>query len=142
MKSPIDKRYSTYSTSIIFHLLHNNEDYNKLWIENYPDTEPQATNFFNNENCGCRPVLLHKYKKFRFDIDLFTVDFLNKNPDVINFDEFCESVGRQDLRGTMFSVKKSESSFKDFFANLQTKNSSFSYFNTLVLEDKILVTFF
>jgi hypothetical protein len=138
----IDPRYNTYATSIIFHLLHNNEEYNKLWIEKYPDIEPQATNYFKDVNCGCAPVLLQKYRKFRFDIDFLTVDFINKNPDSINLDDFCQNLGRQELRGTMFSVNKTEADFKNFVASLHKKNASFTFFNTLELEDKILVTFF
>ena len=138
----IDPRYNTYATSIIFHLLHNNEEYNKLWIEKYPDTKPQASNYFKDINCGCAPVLLQKYRKFRFDIDFITVQFLLKFPDALNFDEFCKNSGKQELRGTMFAIEKKESSFKDFIANLHTRNASFTFFNTLELDDKILVTFF
>ena len=59
MKNIIDHRYSTYSIPIIFYLLHNNEDYKNKWVERFPENENQANNFFKNENCGCRPVLLH-----------------------------------------------------------------------------------
>jgi hypothetical protein len=138
----IDDRYSTYSISIILHLLHNNEEYNKLWISHFPQTESQASNFFKDENCGCRPVLLQTYKKLRFKADLFTVKFLIDNPSVINFDEFIQNVGGQDLRGSMFSIKKTESDFKDFMSIIQQKKAAFTYFNTVALEDKILITFF
>lgn len=117
----IDDRYSTYSISIILYLLHNNEDYNKLWISHFPQTENQASNFFKDENCGCRPVLLQTYKKLRFKADLFTVQFLIDNPSAINFDEFTKEIGGQDLRGSMFSVNKTESDFKDFMSIIQQK---------------------
>jgi hypothetical protein len=138
----IDDRYSTYSISIILYLLHNNEDYNKLWISHFPQTENQASNFFKDENCGCRPVLLQTYKKLRFKADLFTVQFLIDNPSAINFDEFTKEIGGQDLRGSMFSVNKTESDFKDFMSIIQQKKAAFTYFNTVALDDKILITFF
>ena len=52
MKTDISIEYSTHSISIVLHLLHNNEDYNKLWIKKFPKTKAQASNFFKNENCG------------------------------------------------------------------------------------------
>lgn len=142
MNSKIDPRYSTFSVSIIFHLLHNNEEYKNIWVENYPHISNQAENFFKNENCGCRPVLLQNYRKFRFDIDLLTVNFLNDNPDVLDFDEFCNSVGSQDIRGAAFSVNNNQNDFKDFLATIQQKNYSFNYFSTQTFDDKILVSFF
>jgi len=49
MKTDISIQYSTHSISIVLHLLHNNEDYNKLWIKKFPKTKAQASNFFKNE---------------------------------------------------------------------------------------------
>jgi len=142
MNLKIDKRYSTYSISIVLYLLHNNKSYNDLWVSNYPDTEMQAINYFKDVNCGCRPVLLQKYTKQRFDIDVMTVDFINSNPECLDFNSFCESNGGQDLRGNIFSVQNKESDFKDFMSTLKEKNARFNSFNTLVIEDKILITFF
>ena len=142
MNLEIDKKYSTFSISIIFHLLHNCEDYKNLWIEKYPELSSQVNNFFKNTNCGCRPVLLQNYKKLRFDIDVFTVDFINNNPDIIDVDEFCKKTGSQDLRGTMFSIDNNIASYKDFMASLQQKNASFNNFNAFIIDDKIVVTFF
>lgn len=142
MNLDIDPRYNTYSLSIVLHLLHNNLDYNKLWISKYPQTESQASNFFKNSECGCRPVLVRNYKKFRFSIDCMTVDFINQNPSVLDFDNFCKTVGGQDLRGTIFSVENTESAYKDFVATLLEKKSLFSYYNTVSIGDRILITFF
>ena len=142
MNLKIDPKYNTYSTSIIFHLLHNNEDYKNLWIKSYPEISQQAENFFKNENCGCRPVLLQNYKRFKFDIDVLTVNFINENPSSIDIDEFCKTKGSQDLRGTMFSINNNVGSYKDFLAALQQKNASFNNFNAITIDDKIVVTFF
>jgi len=142
MSLSINPKYNTYSISIVFHLLHNNEDYKNLWVSKFPDTEHQADNFFKDENCGCRPVLLQKYKKFRFEADLMTVEFINENPDVIDIDDFCTQVGGQELRGTMFSIPNTESDYKDFLAALQQKNAQFNHFNVLQMGEKIIVTFF
>lgn len=137
-----DSRYNTYSIPAIFHLLHHSEDYSKLWISKFPDTQVQAENFFKNENCGCRPVLLQKYYKHRVDVDLFTVYFIHENPNCVNFDDLCKNVGGQDLRGTIFSVNNSIGDFKDFLSSLQQKKASFNHFNTVTIGDKILVNFF
>jgi len=142
MNLTIDPRYNTYAISIVFYLLHNNEDYKNIWIENFPETEHQANNFFKDENCGCRPVLLQKYKKFRFDADVITVKFLNENPEALDFDDFCTNIGGQELRGTMFSVPNTEGDYKDFLASLQQKKAIFSHFNVLQMGEKILITFF
>lgn len=142
MEYTIDNRYSTYSTSIIFYLLHNNEDYKNLWVDKFPETENQANNFFKNVNCGCRPVLLNLYKKLRFEVDLLTVNFIKENPTCIDFDKFCKEVGGQNLRGSVFSIPKTESDFKDFMAALQEKKADFNAFNTVEFEDKILISFF
>ena len=142
MNLEIDKRYSTYSISIVLYLLHNSQNYNDLWVSRYPDTEMQAKNYYKDINCGCQSVLLQKYTKLRFDIDVMTVHFINKNPECIEFDSFCETHGGQDLRGNMFSIKNKESDFKNFMSTLKEKNARFNSFNTLTLEDKTLITFF
>lgn len=142
MNLEIDPRYSTYSTSIVLHLLHNNEEYSKLWISKFPKTESQASNFFKNENCGCRPVLLSTYKKHRFQIDVFTVDFINSNKKAIDLEKFFEENGGQDLAGHVFAIPEGEGHYKDFLAAIQQKKGRFSYFNTIQIDGKILVTFF
>lgn len=142
MNLTIDSKYSTFSISIVFYLLHNNEKYNLLWQENFPDLSNQAKNFFENQNCGCRPPLLQNYLKNRFSVDVFTVNFINENPESIDITSFCEKIGEQNLRGTMFVIENSVSSFKDFMASLQQKRASFSNFNAINIEDKIVVTFF
>lgn len=142
MKLEIDSRYSTYSLSIVLHLIHNNEDYKNMWCEKYPDTSSFANNFFKNENCGCRPHLVNTYKKDRFNADLMTVNFINENPDSINLEEFFSSNGGQELQGHVFAIPATEGHYKDFLAAVQQKNGIFSYFTTLSIEDKILITFF
>lgn len=141
MNLEIDPKYSTYSTSVVLHLLHNNEAYNKLWIEKFPDTKSQASNFFKNENCGCRPVLLSTYKKNRFHVDLFTVDFINKNKKTFKLKEVLDK-GGQDLAGHVFAIPEGEAHYKDFLSAIQQKNGRFNYFNTLQMDGKILITFF
>lgn len=138
----IDPRYSTYSTSIILHLIHNNENYKNLWVDNFPDVAQPANNYFKNVNCGCRPALVSLYKKLRYEVDFITVNFIKENPKCLDFDDFCKNKGKQDLRGAIFSIRKREADFKDFMASLQEKNAEFSAFNTLELEDKFLITFF
>lgn len=142
LKLDIDPRYSTYSISIILHLIHNNEEYKDLWCKTYPNTEPFANNFFKNENCGCRPNLVNQYKRDRFNADLMTVNFINTHEDVIDMDKFCEEVGGQNLDGFVFAIPATEGHYKDFLASLQQKNAKFSHFNTLQLNDKIILTFF
>ena len=119
LKLDIDSRYSTYSLSIVLHLIHNNEEFKNLWIEKYPSTESYANNFFKNENCGCRPSLVTMYKRDRFNAD-----------------------GSQNLDGFVFAIPATEGHYKDFLASLQQKNAKFSHFNTLQLNDKIILTFF
>lgn len=139
MKTDISIQYSTHSISIVLHLLHNNEDYNKLWIEKFPKTKAQASNFFKNENCGCRPVLLSTYKKNRFHVDLFTVNFINENS--IDLKPIYED-GGQDLAGHVFAIPEGEAHYKDFLSAIQQKKGRFNYFNTLQIDGKILITFF
>lgn len=142
MNLEIDKRYSTYSLSIILHLLRKSEDYKNLWCEKYPKTEGFANNFFKNENCGCRPHLVTQYKKDRFNADIMTVNFLNENPEVLDLPEFFESTGGQELAGHVFAIPAQEGHYKDFLAALHQKNAIFSHFNTIQLNDKIILTFF
>lgn len=142
MNLDIDPRYSTFSTSIVLYLLHNSKEYNDLWISKYPDTTHQAENYFKDENCGCRPVLLRKYAKLRFDIDAMTVNFINSNPNLLNFNEFCDNIGFQDLHGVMFSVPNNPGDYKDFLSSLKQKNVRFNGFNTTSFDNEILITFF
>tara|TARA_B100000497_G_C7309058_1_gene208356 strand:- start:108 stop:536 length:429 start_codon:yes stop_codon:yes gene_type:complete len=142
MKLQIDKRYSTYSLSIVLHLIHNNEEYKNLWCESYPESESYANNFFKNENCGCRPRLVEAYNLDRFNADIMTVNFINENPEAINLEEFFKSSGGQELKGHVFAIPSTEGHFKDFLSSVQQKNGIFSHFNTLTIEDKILITFF
>lgn len=142
MKLDIDSRYSTFSLSIVLHLLHNNEEYSKLWISKYPNTENQAKNFFKNENCGCRPALVFQYKKDRFSADLLTVNFINENEGSLNFDEFCKEKGGQELKGHVFAIPAEEHHYKDFLASLEQRRGIYDHFSTLKLNDKILITFF
>lgn len=142
MEFTIDKRYSTFSTSIVFYLLHNNEDYNNLWIENLPELENQCKNFFKDEKCGCRPPLMQNYLKFKFEIDRFTVDFLNRKEVDFDFDDFCSNHGSQNLRGTVFSVDNTIAAYKDLMASVQQKNASFNFFTSIIIEDKIVISFF
>jgi len=140
MNLNIDQRYSTYSASIVFYLLHHNQEYSNIWKDKYPQFVNQLDNYFKDINCGCRPPLIQFYRKNRFEIDVFTVDFIN-NQNLIDFDSFCEKFGGQNLRGAMFSIPNNESSYKDFLASLQVKNASFNNFQTLQFDDKILITF-
>ena len=142
MKLDIDSRYSTFSLSIVLYLLHNNEDYNKLWISKYPTTEGQAKNFFKNENCGCRPALVFQYKKDRFPADLFTVNFINENKGSLDFDKFCKEKGGQELKGHVFAIPAEEHHYKDFLASLEQRRGIYDHFSTLKINDKILITFF
>lgn len=142
MNLTIDSRYSTFSISIIFYLLHNNKNYNLLWQEKFPELSNQANNFFENENCGCRPPLFQNYLKNRFSIDVFTVNFINENPQSIDLEVFFQEIGEQNLRGAMFVIDASINSFQDFMVSLQQKKASFSNFNAINIDDKIVVTFF
>lgn len=137
-----DSRYNTYSLSVVLYLLHNSEEYSKIWLDKYQTISDPISNFFKNEECGCRPVLIQNYHRYRFDIDFFTVKFINDNPEVVNFDKLCSEVGGQDLRGTIFSINNTVSDFKDFLSSVQQKKASFNYFNTVTIQDKILISFF
>lgn len=142
MNLEITKDYSTYSTSIVLHLLHNSEDYNNIWKEKYPELSNQLNNFFKNENCGCRPPILQNYIKNRFHIDVFTVDFINSNDSKFDIENFIKEKGSQNLRGAMFVLDNNISSYQDFLASLQQKKASFNNFNAINIGDKIVVTFF
>lgn len=142
MNLDIDPKYNTYSVSIVLFLLNNNESYNKLWKEKYPDTETAASNFFNDPNCGCKPVLLSQYRKDKFNADIMTVSFINENPDCINFEEFYEKYASRDIAGHIFSIPEGEGNYKDFIATLQEKRYIFKFFNTIKIDGRILFTFF
>lgn len=142
MNLEIDQRYSTFSLSIVLHLLHTNEDYSKLWVSKYPSTEGPAKNFLKDENCGCRPSLVFQYKKDRFFADIMTVNFLNENPDTLDFDSFCKEKGGQELKGHVFAIPAEEHHYKDFLASLEQRRGIYDHFSTLKMDDKILITFF
>lgn len=142
MNLNIDERYSTYSKSIVFYLLHNDEKYSELWKSKYPQFENQLNNFFKDVNCGCRPPLLQHYNKHRFEVDVLTVNYINENKPEFNFDNFCSEYGGQDLRGAMFAIPATKSDYKDFLSSLQVKKANFSNFNSLKLGEEILITFF
>lgn len=138
----IDPKYSTYSLAIVLHLIHNNEEYKNLWCEKYPQTSSFANNFFKDENCGCRPGLVSQYKRDRFNADVMTVNFINTHEGCIDLDKFFNGEGSQDLEGFVFAIPATEGHYKDFLASLQQKNAKFSHFNTIQLNDKIILTFF
>jgi len=142
MNLNINPKYNTYSLSIILHLLHHSEDYNDIWVSNYPSISSQLKNFFNDENCGCKSIIVQNYYKFRFEVDLFTVKFLNDNPKVLDLENFCEQLGRQDLRGTIFSIKNSLAEYKEFLSTLHQKRAYFNNFNSIVIDNNIVFSFF
>ena len=142
MNFNIDKKYNKYSLSIILYLIHNNEKYNKLWIKCYPQTETAATNFFKDQNCGCKPVLVSEYKNDRFCADMMTVNFINENEDCIDLDSFCENEAERDIAGHIFSIPEGEGHYKDFIATLQEKRFKFKFFNSIKIDGRILITFF
>ena len=142
MKYEIDLQYNQYSEAIILHLIRSSEEYLNLFISQHPDLEPQLSNFHENENCGCRPVILMRYKKVRFQIDLMTVKFINDNPDVINLTDFCSNLGHRNLAGSIFSIPDTEADFKDFLSGIKAKGDTYNGLNTLHLDNRILVTFF
>ena len=91
-----------------------------------------ASNFFNDPNCGCKPVLLSQYRKDKFNADIMTVSFINENPDCINFEEFYEKYASRDIAGHIFSIPEGEGNYKDFIATLQEKRYIFKFFNTII----------
>lgn len=142
MNLNIDPKYNRYSISIILYLLHSNKDYSKLWIEKYPETETAALNFFENTECGCKPTIVSQYSQDRFNADVMTVSFINDNPDCIDLEKFCEKNGSKDVVGHVFSVPLGEGHYKDFIATVREKRFIFNYFNTTIINDRILITFF
>ena len=141
MNVNISSEYSAFSVGIVLHLIRNNDEYRKMWIEKYPQTEQFVNNFHKNENCGCRPSIIRQYKKDRFNADVMTVDFIN-SIDSFDVDEYVKSNPAQDLDGAVFAIPNTEAHYKDFLAALQQKNARFTYFNTLQIDDKIILTFF
>lgn len=142
MNLKVDQRYNTFSIKIVLHLIHNSKQYNDLWVKNYPDTETAASNFFNDSNCGCKPVLLSQYKKDKFNADVMTVNFINENPESINLEEIFKDDTERDLHGHIFSIPEGEGHFKDFISTIQEKRYSFKFFNTTKMDNKIFFTFF
>tara|TARA_B100002019_G_scaffold293175_1_gene319160 strand:- start:20379 stop:20804 length:426 start_codon:yes stop_codon:yes gene_type:complete len=141
MNLSIDKRYSSLSLGILLHLIHNNEDFKNKWIEKYPNTKQYAENFFKDENCGCRPRIIQQYKADRFDADIFIVNYINENEGVIDWNEM-ESKAERDISGHVFSIPATESHYQDFLSSLHQKNATYEHFTSLVLKDKIILTFF
>ncbi len=141
MNLSISKEYSSLSLGIFLHLMHNNEKFNKLWIKTYPDQKPFADNFFKDENCGCRPRLIHKYKRERFHADLLIVNFINENEGCVDMKEMTTKADR-DITGHVFSIPVSESHFQDFLASLHQKNAFYNHFTTTTIKDKLVLTFF
>ena len=141
MNLSIDSRYSLLSLGIFLHLMHNDETFKNAWVEKYPESEDYANNFFKNENCGCRPRLIQTYKRNRFDADLFIVNYINENEGCVDFNEL-EQKAERDVTGHVFSIPAAEGHYQDFLASLHQKNAYYSHFNTMVLGDKIILTFF
>jgi len=142
MNLEITEKYNNYSTSVFLYLLHNNKEFNSKFIDAYPDLEGPASNFFNDENCGCKPRLVVRYKKSRFQLDLMIVQFINENPDCINLDSFFESEGFKDISGATFAVNNTEADYRDFLATIGSKNIKHNGFSSVPINDKILVSFF
>lgn len=137
----IDKRYNKNSLYVVLYLIHNNEDYKNLWVETFPDQKGFANNYHKNENCGCKPRIVSKYKEERFAADYLTVEFLTKNPEAINFDD-VEKEASPDVTGNVFSVPATESHYQDFLASLQQKNAMFNFFVPTRIGDKLIISFF
>ena len=141
MNLSIDKRYSSISLGVFLHLMHNNEKFKDLWIKTYPQQEPFANNFFKDENCGCRPRLIAKYKAERFHADLLIVNFINENEGCIDLKEM-DSKADRDVTGHVFSIPATESHYQDFLASLHQKNAHYRHFTTTLIKDKLIITFF
>lgn len=141
MNLEIDKRYSTLSLGIFLDLMHNNEKFNKIWIEKYPEQRPYSENFFKDENCGCRPRLIAKYKAQRFEADKLIVNFINENEGCIDFNEI-DGKAERDITGHVFSIPATEAHYQDFLASLHQKNAFYSHFSAVTIKDKMILTFF
>ena len=142
MNLEIDQHYSKYSESIVLYLIHNNEGYKDLWVSEYPETKDQANNYFKDVNCGCSPVLLHQYKVSRFHIDVMTVNFINSHPDSIDLKDFYEKNPPRYVAGHVFSIPVGEGHYKEFVSSLQANRFIYNHFTTLVVDDRVLITFF
>ena len=121
--------------------MHNSEDFNNKWIEKYPDNKPYAKNFFKDENCGCRPKLIQQYKRDRFNADIMIVDFINENEGVIDFNAMDQDAER-DISGHVFSIPATEGHYQDFLASLHQKNAHYKHFTSIIIKDKLVLTFF
>jgi len=143
MKLDTHPDYSKYSLSIVLHLIQTNEEYKKLWIKTFPKTEAPANNFSKNENCGCRPSLVAQYKQQRFEADLMTVNFINSDPNIsLKINDFIKNKASRDLAGHVFAIPATEGHYKDFLASIEQQNSTYKYFDTLHIGEKIIITFF
>jgi hypothetical protein len=142
MNIEISKKYSTHSTALFLELLHNNKDFNTLFVKEYPELEGPATSFFADENCGCKPRLLVCYRNFRFHIDLMIINYIQSNPDCIDLDDFFETNYKKDLSKATFAIDNTESDYNNFLATANAKSIDPKGFSTTVIGDKILITFF
>lgn len=140
MNLEIRSEYNNVAMGLVLHLVRKNEDYRKLWLSKYPETENYVNNFVKNENCGCRPSILKQYKRDKFNADMMTVDFINNCED-FDFDQYLKDNPAQYLEGNVFAIPNTEAHYKDFLAALHQKNAKFNYFNTLQVSDKIILTF-
>ena len=137
----IDKRYNRYSLYVILYLIHNNENFKNKWVEKFPDQDSYANSYHKDENCGCKPRIVTRYKEDRFGADCLAVEFINQNEGCIDFDE-VEEKASPDITGHAFAMPATEAHYQDFLASLQQKNAMFNNFVPVTLGDKLIVTFF
>jgi hypothetical protein len=137
----IDKRYNRYSLYVILYLIHNNENFKNKWVEKFPDQDSYANSYHKDENCGCKPRIVTRYKEDRFSADCLTAEFINQNEGCIDFDE-VEEKASPDITGHAFAISATEAHYQDFLASLQQKNAMFNNFVPVTLGDKLIVTFF
>jgi hypothetical protein len=140
MNLKIKSEYNNVATGLVLHLIRNNEEYRKMWLEQYPATENFVNNYVKNENCGCRPSILKQYKRDKFNADMMTVNFINTSDD-FDFENYLKESPAQHLEGSVFAIPNTEAHYKDFLAALQQKNAQFNSFNTIQIKDKIILTF-
>ena len=73
-----DSRYNTYSLSVVLYLLHNSEEYNKIWLDKYQAISDPISNFFKKLN-SIKTIKLYPSKANFILIELLQ----NKNSDMI-----------------------------------------------------------
>ena len=137
----IDPRYNRHSIFVVLHLLHNNQEFSDMWLEKYPDQVSFATNYFKDENCGCKTHLIRKYRQDRFAVDVMVAKFIEDNEGCVDFDK-VEEESSTDISGQAFSMPATEGHYQDFLASLQQKNAMFNHFTPVILGEKLIVTFF